>query len=109
MKSNFLIALTQLAAERNLDRDTILSAVEEALSSTFKKESLKSGQNISVKLDTESGEFNVWVVKTVVISVEDSVNEKTRLIILNSELTSNTEKITSLWQSLIEKDDKNDN
>ena len=44
MKSNFLIALTQLAAERNLDRDTILSAVEEALSSTFKKESLKSGQ-----------------------------------------------------------------
>ena len=46
MKSNFLIALTQLAAERNLDRDTILSAVEEALSSTFKKESLKSGQNI---------------------------------------------------------------
>ena len=37
MKSNFLIALTQLAAERNLDRDTILSAVEEALSSTFKK------------------------------------------------------------------------
>ena len=41
MKSNFLIALTQLAAERNLDRDTILSAVEEALSSTFKKESLK--------------------------------------------------------------------
>ena len=75
MKSNFLIALTQLAAERNLDRDTILSAVEEALSSTFKKESLKSGQNISVKLDTESGEFNVWVVKTVVKSVEDSVNE----------------------------------
>ena len=75
MKSNFLIALTQLAAERNLDRDTILSAVEEALSSTFKKESLKSGQNISVKLDTESGEFNVWVVKTVVKTVEDTSNE----------------------------------
>ena len=75
MKSNFLIALTQLAAERNLDRDIILSAVEEALSSTFKKESLKSGQNISVKLDTESGEFNVYVVKIVVKTVEDPSNE----------------------------------
>jgi len=72
MKSNFLIALTQLAAERNLDRDTILSAVEEALSSTFKKESLKSGHNISVKLDTETGDFNVYVVKNVVEEVLDS-------------------------------------
>ena len=72
MKSNFLIALTQLAAERNLDRDTILSAVEDALSSTFKKESLKSGHNISVKLDTETGDFNVYVVKNVVEEVLDS-------------------------------------
>jgi len=72
MKSNFLIALTQLAAERNLDRDTILSAVEEALSSTFKKESLKSGHNISVKLDTETGDFNVYVVKNIVEEVIDN-------------------------------------
>ena len=90
MKSNFLIALTQLAAERNLDRDTILSAVEEALSSTFKKESLKSGHNISVKLDTETGDFNVYVVKNIVDEViDDSIEislKDAKKIDSNSEL-----------------------
>jgi len=93
MKSNFLIALTQLAAERNLDRDTILSAVEDALSSTFKKESLKSGHNISVKLDTETGDFNVYVVKNVVEEVLDSAIEislkEARKINSDSEIGEN--------------------
>ena len=31
MKSDFLIAVTQLAAERNLPRDIVVSAVEAAL------------------------------------------------------------------------------
>ena len=93
MKSNFLIALTQLAAERNLDRDTILAAVEEALSSTFKKESLKSGHNISVKLDTETGDFNVYIVKNIVDEVIDSSIEislkDAKKIDSNSEIGNN--------------------
>ena len=40
MKSDFLIALTQLAAERNLPREKVMSAIEAALVSAFKKDSV---------------------------------------------------------------------
>ena len=57
MKSDFLIALTQLAAERNLPRDKVMSAIEAALVSAFKKDSVTEGHNISVRLDPGSGKI----------------------------------------------------
>ena len=71
MKSDFLIALTQLAAERNLPRETVLSAIEAALVSAFRKDSITEGQSLSVKLDPGTGEISVSILKTVVESVTD--------------------------------------
>jgi N utilization substance protein A len=71
MKSDFLVALTQLAAERNLPREIVLSAIEAALVSAYRKDSITAGQNISVKLDPGSGDVRVYVLKTVVETVED--------------------------------------
>ena len=71
MKSDFLIALTQLAAERNLPREIVLSAIEAALVSAYRKDTLQTGQDISVKLDPGSGEVLVYLLKTVVDKVED--------------------------------------
>ena len=71
MKSDFLIALTQLAAERNLPRETVLSAIEAALVSAFRRDSIAAGQDVSVKLDPGSGEISVSMLKTVVEEVED--------------------------------------
>lgn len=75
MKSDFLIALTQLAAERHLPREQVLQAIEVALASAFKKDNPASGQNISVKLNPNTGEVNVYALKTVVESVEDPERE----------------------------------
>ncbi len=75
MKSDFIIALTQLAAERNLSRDIVLSAIEAALASAYKRDSIAAGQNISVKLDPNSGDVNVSIVKSVVEQVEDPLTE----------------------------------
>ena len=75
MKSDFLIALTQLAAERHLPREQVLQAIEVALASAFKKDNPASGQNISVKLNPNTGEVNVYALKTVVQEVEDSDRE----------------------------------
>ena len=77
MKSDFLIALTQLAAERHLPRDQVLSAIEVALASAFKKDNPASGQNISVKLNPNTGDVNVYALKIVVDSVEDPDKEIT--------------------------------
>jgi N utilization substance protein A len=71
MKSDFIIALTQLAAERNLPREIVLEAIEAALASAYKRDSIAVGQNISVTLDPGDGSVSVYIVKTVAEVVED--------------------------------------
>ena len=71
MKSDFLIALTQLAAERNLPREIVLSAIEDALKSAYRKDSATAGMNISVKLDPGTGDVSVHVLKFVVEEIEN--------------------------------------
>lgn len=77
MKSDFLIALTQLAAERHLPKEQVLQAIEVALASAFKKDSPALGQNITVKLNPNTGDVNVFALKTVVEEVDDPDNEIT--------------------------------
>ena len=77
MKSDFLIALTQLAAERHLPREQVLQAIEVALASAFKKDNPVMGQNISVKLNPNTGEVGVYALKAVVETVEDTEKEIT--------------------------------
>ncbi|MCH7835889.1 MAG: transcription termination/antitermination protein NusA [Chloroflexi bacterium] len=70
MKSEFMIAITQLAAEKNLPREVILEAMEAALVSAYKKDSDLQG-NIVVRIDRETGEHRVFHEQTVVADVED--------------------------------------
>jgi N utilization substance protein A len=75
VKSDFLIALTQLAAERHLPREQVLLAIELAYASAFKKDNPELEQNITVKLNPNTGEVGVYALKTVVETVEDSSRE----------------------------------
>lgn len=75
MKSDFVIALTQLAAERNLPKEIVISAIEAALASAYRKDTIASGQNISVKLDPGSGDVTVHILKTVVDEINDPETE----------------------------------
>ena len=77
MKSDFMVALKQLAAERHLPMEQVLGAIEVALASAFKKDNPASGQNISVTLNPNSGEVSVYALKTVVDAVEDEEREIT--------------------------------
>ena len=77
MKSDFIVALKQLAAERHLPMEQVLGAIELALASAFKKDNPASGQNISVTLNPNSGEVSVYALKTVVETVEDDEREIT--------------------------------
>lgn len=66
MKSDFLLAITQLSAEKNLPKETVLSAVEAALVSAYRKDSFAQNQNVSVKINPNNGRVEVWAEKTVV-------------------------------------------
>jgi len=78
MKSEFLIAVTQLAAERNLPQDMVVEAVEAALASAYRKDSASGGQsNVRVHLDVGSGEIDVFQLKTVVEEITNDLAEMT--------------------------------
>jgi len=72
MKSDFLLAITQLSAEKNLPSEVVISAVEAALVSAYRKDNFASNQNISVKINPTSGKVQVWAEKAVVERPSDS-------------------------------------
>src|SRR5262249_18863640 len=76
MKSDFLIAITQLAAEKNLPREIVFEAVEAALASAYKKDNIP-GASVSVKINPETGMMRVFSHRNVVETVENSDEEVT--------------------------------
>lgn len=75
MKSEFMLALTQLAAEKNLPKEVVISAVETALVSAYRKDNFAPNQNILVKIDPATGSVRVWAEKVVVEKPEDTRKE----------------------------------
>jgi N utilization substance protein A len=84
MKSDFLLAITQLSAEKNLPKEVVIAAVEAALVSAYRKDNFAPNQNVSVKISLSSGKVQVWADKVVVERVQDtrteiSLNEARRI------------------------------
>jgi len=75
MKSDFLLAITQLSAEKNLSKDVVLAAVESALASAYRKNNFALNQVVSVRIDPNTGKVEVWVEKKVVKKVTDEKTE----------------------------------
>ncbi len=75
MKSDFILAITQLSAEKNLPKDVVIAAVEAALVSAYRKEAFSPSQNISVKISPTTGKVQVWAEMSVVERVSDSRSE----------------------------------
>jgi len=74
-KSEFMLAITQLAAEKNLPKEVVLEAIENALASAFRKNNFMPTQNVSAKINQETGQIAVFAGKTVVQEVTDSIRE----------------------------------
>ncbi len=73
MKSDLLLAVNQLAGERNLPILTVVAAIEEALAAAYKKDASNSYE-VKVQIDPESGDVEINTVLEVVPDgqVEDS-------------------------------------
>jgi len=65
-----MIAITQLAAEKNLPKEVVLQAMEAALVSAYKKDSDIAG-NVAVRIDRETGDHHVYLERAVVQEVTD--------------------------------------
>jgi transcription termination/antitermination protein NusA len=72
MKSDFYMAITQIAAERGIPREAVMSSVEHALKTVYRKMSgTETEENVEVEIDPGTGSVRIFVVKEVVEEVED--------------------------------------
>jgi N utilization substance protein A len=77
LKSDLLLAVTQLAAERNLPQPIVVKAVEAALAAAYKRDPAAEGQDVIVEMDPSDGDVIVRTVRHVVEEVEDPLMELT--------------------------------
>jgi N utilization substance protein A len=70
VKSEFSIAIKQLAAEKNLPPEVVYQAMEAALVSAYKKDSDLAG-NVAVRIDRDTGDHHVYLERAVVQEVTD--------------------------------------
>src|SRR3990172_4442138 len=75
-KNEFLVAITQLAAEKNLPKGVVFDAVEAALASAYKRDAL-ANSDVVVKIDPDTGTSRVFTRLTVVEEVTDPETELT--------------------------------
>ena len=76
-KTEFLSAITQLAAEKNLPKEVVFEAVEAALASAHKRDELAT-KDVVVKIDEATGGTRVFTRMTVVEEIED---EETQILL----------------------------
>jgi N utilization substance protein A len=70
MKNDFAIAVNQVCSERSLSREVVVEAIEAALISAYKR-NFGTSQNITAKIEPESGQVHVYAEKEVVEEVTD--------------------------------------
>ncbi|MBN1690499.1 MAG: transcription termination/antitermination protein NusA [Dehalococcoidia bacterium] len=75
VKTEFMNALMQLAAEKNLPKEIVLTALESAMVSAYRKESFIHGEDIAVKIHPVSGEVKLTIKKVVSEAPEDEYRE----------------------------------
>lgn len=76
MNSELISVLEYLENERGIDRETLLSLVEDSLVSAAHK-AVESAENVSVHVDRQTGDIQAYATKTVVETVADPTLEMT--------------------------------
>lgn len=76
MNRDFIDALSQLAVERGLDKDQLLTSFEESLEQAYER-NIEPGKEIDVEIDPDTGEIEVLVIRRVVETVENQDTEIT--------------------------------
>jgi N utilization substance protein A len=66
MSSPISQAIKQISDEKNISAESVIETIEAALAAAYRKDFGDKNQNLKVTFDADSGEFDVYDVKTVV-------------------------------------------
>ncbi len=81
MKSDLLLAVTQLAAERSLPPRVVVSAIQDALAAAYKRDNAANGQEVEVIINTVTGDVSVYTAREVV--QDEDIEDETAQIPLH--------------------------
>lgn len=70
MNAEFMRALDALEAEKNIDKEELIDAIEVSIESAYKK-NYGNVQDVDVKLDRDTGEITVYATRDIVENVEN--------------------------------------
>ncbi len=70
MNQEFITALAEIAADKNISKESLIETIEFALITAYKK-NYDHAQNVSVNIDNVTGEIKVYQQKTIVEEVEN--------------------------------------
>lgn len=71
MRNELIMAINQICAEKDLPRDVILGAIEEALVHAYRRNYANNNAIVQVQIDPLTGDLRVFCEKTVVEDVQD--------------------------------------
>ena len=69
-----MLALDELEKDKNIDKGVILEALEKALIKSYQK-NYDNAENVDVVVDKETGNIEVFALRTIVDEVNDNINE----------------------------------
>ena len=72
MKSELIMAVNQICAEKDLPRPIILGAIEEALIHAYRRNYANNNAVVKATIDPETGDLSIFCEKTVVEFVDDA-------------------------------------
>jgi len=93
MSINFMAAIKQLALEKGLPEDVVLSTVESALAAAYRKDYGRPGQHIQATLDPENGQVKVWRVYNVVEKEEEIENPAVDVVLKEAKKIDKKAKV----------------
>ncbi|MDD7305815.1 MAG: transcription termination factor NusA [Peptoniphilaceae bacterium] len=74
MNKEFIVALEELEKSKSVSKEVILEALEKALVKSYQK-NYDNNENVDVNINQDSGEIEVYSLKTVVDEVLDPIKE----------------------------------
>ncbi|MGH2474560.1 MAG: NusA N-terminal domain-containing protein, partial [Candidatus Limnocylindrales bacterium] len=75
MSRDFVGALLQLNAEKQISREQLIGAVEDGIQSAYRR--VAGDEDIHVRIDAESGRIRVFRARLVVEEIEDELTQIT--------------------------------
>ena len=95
MKTDFLLAIKQLHADKNLDDEIIFGAVERGMAAAVKRRYELPGE-VFVQIDRYDGEMKVWSEREVVEIEEDIADEDLQIELERAQLIDSAVQIGSM-------------